>query len=320
MQRGSGNEARRRGAVGIDDPRRRVERRVAALASRQHGVITRAQLLAAGLGAGAIDHRVRNGRLQLLHRGIYLAGHATPTWRAREIAAVLACGAAVLSHRSAACFWEALPYPAASSTAVDVTVTRRGPESKPGIRVHRARTLARRDYAIHDEIPVTTPPRTVLDLAVSDLPGEVERALGEMLARRRLSERQLRDQLARNPGRQGAGVLRALIDLDGGPAASRSEAERRLLRLVRAAGLPIPEANVRVGGFEVDFIWRQQRLVVEVDGYRFHSSRSRFEDDRKRDASLAALGYTVLRVTWRQLTREPEAVVARLAAALARRA
>jgi very-short-patch-repair endonuclease len=318
MQRQPGNDASRRRAGRIDD-QRRVERRIAALASRQHGVVTRAQLLAAGLGPGAIDHRVRSGRLHVLHRGVYLVGHATPTWRTREIGAVLACGpTAVLSHRSAAAFWEVLAYPA-SSADIDVTATKRGTESKPGIRVHRARTLGRRDYVIREGIPVTTPARTILDLAASCPAGEVERAVGEGIARGLLSEPRLRDQLDRNRGRQGAGALRALIDLDGGPAASRSEAERRLLRLVRAAGLPIPESNALVGGFEVDFIWRRHRLIVEVDGYRFHSSRPRFEHDCKRDASLAALGYTVLRVTWRQLTREPEAVVARLAAALARR-
>jgi very-short-patch-repair endonuclease len=135
--------------------------------------------------------------------------------------------------------------------------------------------------------------------------------------RRLVRRRDLLDQLERNRGRAGTRALREILEVPGGPAPTRSEAERRLLRLVRSAGLPRPLVNTRVASLEVDVLWRDQRLVVEVDGFRFRSSRASFERDRERDAVLAASGYTVLRVTWRQLVNEPEAVVARIAGALA---
>ena len=233
---------------------------------------------------------------------------------------MLACGpTAILGHRSATYFWEMLPYPA-NLDRISVIVTNRHIRSKPGIRVHRAIALPRRDYMIRDGIPVTAPARTILDLASVAPEAEVERAIAEGYAKRILSERQLIDQLERNAGRPGARLLRELLEVDGGVAPTRSEAERRMLRLIDAAGLPRPRVNVRVGGYEVDSLWPDRRLVVEVDGFRFHSSRRDFERDRARDADLAALGYTVIRVTWRQLVRRPEAAAARLAGALAMRA
>jgi very-short-patch-repair endonuclease len=111
--------------------------------------------------------------------------------------------------------------------------------------------------------------------------------------------------------------LRALLTRERGPALTRSEAEERLLALVRQAGLPAPECNVRIAGHEVDFLWRASRLIVEVDGYAFHGSRDAFERDRRRDAELQAVGLTVVRLTWRRLVHEPEAVVALLARRIA---
>ena len=105
--------------------------------------------------------------------------------------------------------------------------------------------------------------------------------------------------------------------MTGTPALTRSEAEERLLTLIRSAELPAPETNIRIGRHEVDLVWRDQRLIVEVDGFRFHSSRSAFERDRRRDAELGTLGFRVMRVTWRQIVDEPQALIARLATALA---
>ncbi|HSI79214.1 MAG TPA: type IV toxin-antitoxin system AbiEi family antitoxin domain-containing protein [Solirubrobacterales bacterium] len=311
--RGSG-ECHVRGAP---DP---VERAIAALAERQHGIVTRQQLLATGLGAEAIKHRARRGWMQPVHRSVYLVGLAPLTMRGREIAAVRACGpTAILGHRSAACFWEMLPYPA-DFDRVSVIVTNRNIRSKPGIAVHRSTSLARRDYVLRDGIPVTTPPRTILDLASVAPEAEVERAIAEGYAKRILSERQLIDQLERNAGRPGVRLLRELLEVDGGVTPTRSEAERRMLAVLRAADVPLPEVNARLDRYEVDFLWRDHRLVLEVDGFATHSSRASFEADRVRDARLAAFGYAVIRVTWRQLVRRPEAFAARLAAALAVRA
>jgi very-short-patch-repair endonuclease len=118
-------------------------------------------------------------------------------------------------------------------------------------------------------------------------------------------------------GRRGLAPLRRVFDHLHGPTLTRSEAEERLLALVRAARLPPPELNVRVRGHEVDLLWREARLVVEVDGYAYHSGRAAFERDRLRDAELQAKGFTVMRVTWKQIVSEPEALLVRLALRIA---
>ena len=287
---------------------------IARIAERQYGVVTRAQLAAAGLGRGSIDHRIAAGRLYRIHRRVYLVGHPVPPRFAREMAAVLACGdGAVLSHHSAASMWL---LPTSEKAEVDVTVAERDPGDHPGIRVHRARRLDPLDVRRCQRVPVTTPARTLLDLAEVVAPRDLERALNEARIRRLIQPRQILDVLERSPGRGGARALRNL--LDEGPAFTRSEAEARLLALLRAADLPPTAVNARIGKYEVDFLWRPQRLVVEVDGYAYHATRAAFERDRRRDAALQAAGYRVIRVTWRRIVDEPEAVIAHIAQALAR--
>ncbi|MGI8439672.1 MAG: endonuclease domain-containing protein, partial [Thermoleophilaceae bacterium] len=127
------------------------------------------------------------------------------------------------------------------------------------------------------------------------------------------------DLFARTPSRGGAARLRELLERQHGPKLTRSKAGQRFLDLVRQAGLPEPETNVRIHGYEVDFLWREQQVVVEIDGFRFHSSRRSFEHDRRKDATLQAAGLLTLRVTWIQMERESYAVIARLAKTLARR-
>ena len=216
------------------------------------------------------------------------------------MAAVLAVGNdAAVSHRSAAALWEILP---PADEDVDVTVTRGHPRSRPGIRVHRTRRL---EHSLNAGVRVTTPLRTIQDLGSTVGSRDLERAIEEAQVRR-LVTRQEVDLLGSSGARPE-------------PSLTRSEAERRLLALIRAARLPPPRTNTRVGRYEVDFLWADQRVVVEVDGFAFHSSRAAFERDRARDRDLQLSGYTVLRFTWRQLVDEPEAVVAAIAAALARR-
>jgi len=288
---------------------------IAAIAATQHGIVTREQLLIAGVGRGATDHRVACGRLHPVHRGIYLVGHAVAPPLAPEVAAVYACGTgAVLSHRSAAWLWGLAPRPRGP---VEVTVPGRDGR-RPGVRVHRARRLEPADRTTRESIPVTAPARTLLDLAEVASARELERAMDGAESRRLVRRRALEELMARTPGRRGARALAALLAREGGPTLTRSEAEERMLALVRTARLPRPRVNARLGRHEVDLLWKAQRLVVEVDGYAFHSSPAAFERDRLRDAELNAAGWGVMRITWRQLTGEPEAVVARLAAALAR--
>jgi very-short-patch-repair endonuclease len=234
-----------------------------------------------------------------------------------QMAAVLACGeSAVLSHRSAATLWDLLPR-RSGTTRVDVTVAAdRG--RRPGVRVCRVRTLRADETTTHEGIPVTTVTRTLLDLAGLAEQRELERALAAAFDRDDTDRGALLAMLSRHAGRTGAKRLRALLQSDTPAALTRSEAEERFLSLIRKAQLPAPATNVRVHGHEVDFYWRAERLVVEIDGFAFHSSATSFERDRHRDAKLAAAGVRVTRVTWRQLENEPEAVLVRLAQAIAR--
>ena len=199
---------------------------------------------------------------------------------------------------------------------VDIAVASGQPRSRPGIRVRRA-TLAPADVTIREGLRITTPARTLLDLAAELDAARLERLVEEAQVLRLTTRRALEDQLARSDGRRGVRALRAALRAYAEPAMTRSEAERLLLALIRRAGLPAPRTNVRIGRHEVDFHWPAQRLVIEVDGYAFHSSRRAFERDRLRDAELAAAGQRVMRVTWRQIAHEPEALLVRIVGALA---
>ncbi len=233
---------------------------------------------------------------------------------ARETAALLYAGDdCVLSHGTAAALWGVAPAP----PFVALTVVGRGVEKQPGLRVHRVRTLDAGDVRMKHGFPVTAPARTIIDFAAAHPADAVARALNEARVLRLVTDAELTAALGRCPGRTGTRCVRQLLAAEHGPAITRSEAERRLERLVAEAQLPRPQCNVRVENHLVDVLWPLQRLVVEVDGYGFHGHRRAFENDRRRDQALAAAGYQVLRVTWRQLCDEPIAVATRLAQALA---
>jgi very-short-patch-repair endonuclease len=178
------------------------------------------------------------------------------------------------------------------------------------VRVHR-RELAPDDWLVRDGLRLTTPARTIADLS-SSVPAVALQRLIEDAQLARLATRAQLEAYGR-----GRPALRAALAAHDEPRLTRSEAERRLLELVRAAGLPAPRTNVRIQGMEVDMLWPAERLVVEVDGYEHHGPRPAFERDRRRDGRLLAAGYRVLRVTWRQIVDEPERVIAVLAASLA---
>jgi very-short-patch-repair endonuclease len=223
------------------------DRAIAAIAARQHGVLSLTQLMNAGATPRSVERRVQAGRLHRLHRGVYAVGHQALTHRGRWLAAVLACGeGAVLSHTDGAALWLLLP-PAEHPGPVHVSVPGTGGRRRrSGIVLHRSSTLA---------------------------PAE---------------------------------------------APSRSRLERRFLALCRRHGLPAPEVNVFVGRERVDFLWRQERLVVEADGWGTHRTRAAFEANRARDARLKLLGYEVVRFTDRQVREEPARVAATLRALLRR--
>jgi very-short-patch-repair endonuclease len=265
------------------------DRAIAELAARQRGVVTTAQLDAAGIGRRGVAHRVAHGRLTRVLRGVYRVGPVEAPF-AREMAAVLATGG-VLSHHSAAMVWGLRPL---HDGPVHVTV-RTGTRNRAGVRTHRSPSL---NAAVHQGLPLTTAARTLNDLAPALRPAELDRAVEEAQIRGLVTARELR-------GRAAAASAE--------PQLTRSEAERRLLKLIERARLPRPATNVRVAGWEVDALWPPERLIVEVDGYAYHGNRAAFERDRRKDAALVAAGYTVIRVTWRQLEDEPLAVVALLA-------
>jgi very-short-patch-repair endonuclease len=289
------------------------DRAIARIAARQHGVVTRRQLLAEGVSRRAIQHRLSQQRLHPLHRGVYLVGHPVPPPLAREMAAVLACGqGSVVSHDAAGAIHRFRP---SSGAPIDVTLLSRSKRSRPGIRTHSTGRFEAGDVRRDHGIPVTAPARTLLDLATVLPRNELQRAFEEAQVHRAVTPGALRAWLERSPGRPGAPLLQSMLDASLG--LTRSEAEARLLDLLRAADLPPDATNTRIGRHEVDFLWRRKRLIVEVDGFAYHASRAAFERDRLRDAELQAAGYRTIRVTWSQIESRPEAIVARIAQALA---
>ena len=283
-----------------------VERALAQLAARQHGVVTRAQLRAAGVGAKAIEYRLRVGRLHPLHRAVYASGTARPRrMRGRWPPCWRAARGAVLSHRSAAALWG---LGVRWGGPIDVTVSSK--RRQPGIRVHRSSTLTRRDVTRHYGIPVTTLARTLLDLADILDAKALTRAVNEARLHHRAVTTELAALIGRSPGRA---TTRLGDLLDHGP--TRSTLEDDFLAFAARHGLPAPEVNQVVAGYEVDMLWRAHRLVVELDSRTHHEHR--FEEDRDRDADLLTAGFPVLRITPGRLSLNPDREAARLKATLA---
>jgi very-short-patch-repair endonuclease len=285
------------------------------MATRQGGPISHRQLVAFGVGPATIQHWLRRGSLHQLYRGVYALGHQAITPMGRLIAALLACGpAAAISHQTGAwwCgFWKAEP------SEIDVTVPGRSRSGQPGIRLHLVRTLDPRDITTRAGVKVTTPERTLLDLAEVTTAQRLRLAIDEADRLGLWRPDRVEAMLKRSPGRRGLSPLRRLLsDLEAEPLL-RSELERLFNDLCDKHRLPRPIANTEAGGYEVDALWPGERLIVEVDSRRFHLNGHAFEDDRLKDAELVAAGYRVIRVTYRQLTRDPEGVARRIRRALA---
>jgi very-short-patch-repair endonuclease len=280
--------------------------RAAELAARQHGVVTRRQLEAMGLGSRAITIRVRKGQLHRVHRGVYAVGHRALSLHGRWMAAVLACGdGTVLSHGSAAALWGLLR-PIDGPVHVSISMTT-GRAKQRGIHLHRCSSLAELSsppsslpirggrggqlVTRRHNIPVTTVQRTIDDL---------DGAVPPYLHRR--ARRQAELMGVRLRGAEGR--------------RSRSDLEEDFLALCRRHRLPRPETNVKIGRWEVDFVWWGQRVVVEIDSFTYHRGSVSFQEDRARDLDLRQRGFTVLRFSERQLEEEPQRVAADVARAL----
>ncbi len=273
---------------------------MAALAARQHGVVSVAQLREAGLGTHAIALRVQRAQLHRIHRGVYAVGHAGLSIEGWWMAAVLACGeGAVLSHAAAAALWGLL---GPVRGAIDVSVpTSAGRAHRGGIRVHRCATLAREGASqgpgrarvppaatVRRRIPVTSVPRTLQDL---------RGAVAPRLLRRAVRQAEL------------AGfALGARVRGDR----TRSDLEADFLAFCRSHRLPLPEVNLQLGRRKVDFLWREAGLVVETDSYEYHRGSVSFEDDHARDLDLRRRGFAVRRYTGAQIRDHPAEVVADL--------
>ncbi|MGB9183177.1 MAG: type IV toxin-antitoxin system AbiEi family antitoxin domain-containing protein [Solirubrobacteraceae bacterium] len=286
---------------------------IITLARRQNGLVTRAQLLDIGLGEAAIGWRCRTGRLFRVHLGVYGVGRPPLTPLERAAAAVLACGPdAALSNSCALTLW-GLEKRWTAPWHVTTPAARR----RPGIVVHRARGLTRTDIRVQLGIRVTSPARTMLDCA----PELTERRLGRAVADARLQGLlhlgQLADVTGRFPYHPGRRALLATIEEAGAP--TRSEFETAFLAFCRQFGLPRPQINAWVAGYEVDALFPAEGVIVELDSWTHHRERVSFESDRNRDADTLAAGLVTVRITWPRFTRTPRAEAKRLEAILAAR-
>ena len=276
-----------------------IDRKIAALAGGQRGYVNREQLLRVGLGREAINRRVKIGRLIPVYTGVYAVGHVPTLPVDRAYAALLACGEkAVLSHGSATTLygiyrmWD-LPFEVTVPTA----------KRRTGICIHRAR-LTRADITLKEGLPVTSPARTLFDMAARLTDKQRRRAFDRLRLDHGLRPEQLRSFAGR------ATCLQPLAGTRRG--ATRSELERKFDAFSKRHGLPEPLLNVKINGREVDAFFPVERVIVEIDGYDVHSGRVSFEDDRDRDASMLVLGLPTVRVTEERIDNAPEREAARL--------
>jgi very-short-patch-repair endonuclease len=282
--------------------------------------MSRQQLLRASVDPCAIKRRLRSGRLELVHRAVYGLPGTADLPLAAETAALLACGeSTVLSHHSAATLWGLRP---GTARPIHVTIPAdRGRPRLTGVTVHRSTTITPVDVALHQNLPLTSAARTLLDVAAGLTDRDVERMLDEgLFALRILTLAQINDVLARAGSHPGRARLSRVAKNHAGSTRTGSPPEERLLTLIRAAGLPEPETQFPLLGYRLDFYWPALRLAVEVDAYGTHGSRTRFEADRRRDARLLTEeGIAVIRLTKAMIEQRPFEAVAMLARAIGRR-
>jgi very-short-patch-repair endonuclease len=289
---------------------RTVEEVLARCAFSAHGVVTRAQLLGAGVTSEEIDQRLRKGALIREHRGVYRVGHRAPSVEARYVAAVLACGdSALLSGRAAGYLLGLL-----KGQPPPPEVTAPAERCVEGIKTRRCRRGEARDATVSQGIPVTTVPRTLVDLSSLLSLDDLARACHEAGVKHGTTPRHVEAVLSRRPTSPGAKKLRRV--LHGEAKVTLSTLERRFLRLLKHAGLPLPQTNRVVGGRRVDCRWPERRLTIELDGYRYHSSRHAWERDRHREREAYARGDDFRRYTHDDVIEDPTLMLAELTALL----
>jgi very-short-patch-repair endonuclease len=285
------------------------------LARRQHGVVARRQLLALGMSEQSIQHRIGQGRLHRVERGIYAVGRPELTRHGRWLVAVMSCGSrAALSHASAAALWG---LSASDGGRIEVSVPFASPRRRPGVHVYRRPNLEAKDVVERERIPVIVPVLTLIDLARTQGDAEIERLINAADKRDLIDPGTLELALDAYPGRPGISRIRRVL----GRRSFRltdSELERRFLRLVESAGLPTPLTGHPLNGFKVDFFWPELGLVVETDGLRYHRTPAQQARDRLRDQAHTAAGLTTLRFTHAQVCFEAPHVRSTLLAVVRR--
>lgn len=294
------------------------DRAVTRIASGQRNLISAAQLTECGLGKDAVARRVRAGWLRLRFRGVYSVGLGELAPLALEQAALMSCGeGSFISHRSAAFVWGMRRTP---PPRVEVSVVGRGCHARKGVRVHRIKAIDRREVKREKGLWVSSPARVVLEVAAVGTRDELIDVIDAGLALRRFTSGDLKLVLERNRRCRGAGRLADILADDTAVAITRSRAEKALLRLIREAGLPLPETNVPFGRFEADFVWREQRVIVELDSPTYHSGPGVFQRDREKGLVFSSAGFEVLRLTRHHVIYQPTRVLVIVAQALARQA
>lgn len=293
---------------------------IAEIAERQHGLVTRGQALDIGLASSSIARRARSGRWVRIVRGVYRVGPIGAPLEWAQAALLAAGPESALSHTSAAHLkgWSGRPVEEVEMP-IHLVAAGSAPRPRAKLVVHRATALEPGDVELREGLAVTASARTLIDLANRLSPTELERTVARAIRAQLLTMDELEAAIDRYAGHRGVVALRALAELEGGPALTRSEAEARFLELLRGSGLPPPRANHRLGRWECDFLWPRERVVVEIDGFEFHRGHQRFERDRAKDRWLMSKGFLVLRFTWRQLNDRPLPTIVALARTLARR-
>jgi hypothetical protein len=282
------------------DPRSgTVDERIAELARSSHGLVTRKTLLGKGVTSQEIKRRIRRGSLLPEHPGVYRVGHRAPSVEARYLAAVLACGdGALLIARPAAYLW-GLIKSSPPRPEVIALVKRR----VRGVATHRVRQIHAEDATSCRGVPLTTIPRTLVDLAGVLSEEALGRACHEADVQYKTTPDQVEAVLARVPNRRGAGTLRQI--LHGDIPVTLSRLEGRFIAVLRDQALPLPKTNRPAGGRRVDCRWPDYRLTVELDSYRYHRSRRAWEADRRREREAYARGDEFRRYTWADVFEEP---------------
>jgi Transcriptional regulator, AbiEi antitoxin len=282
-----------------------VEEIVGRIASGQHGIVTRAQALDAGVTAREIERRLQKHALVREHHGVYRVGHRAPSTEASYLAAVLACGNGALLSKRAAAYLLRLIKGSPPRPQVVVPTQRR----RRGVETWRSH-VDPRDATTHRAIPVTTVPRTLVDLAAVLSAGVLARACHEAGVQHRTTPAQVEAVLARRPNSRGAANLRRVIS--GDVHVTLSKLERRFLDVLREARLPLPETNRSAGGSRVDCRWPKHRLTVELDSYRYHGSRHAWEQDRRREREAHARGDQFRRYTYGDVFEHPRLMLREL--------